>query len=36
MEALARVLLPGIRKYLSSEEGNKDYEEWKANKQKEL
>ena len=32
MESLARVLLPAIREYLSSEEGRKDYAEWQANK----
>ena len=32
LESLARVLLPAIREYLSSEEGRKDYAEWQANK----
>ena len=32
MESLARVLLPVIREYLSSEEGRKDYAEWQKNK----
>ncbi len=36
LESLARVLLPMIQDYLSSAEGQKDYEEWqksKSNKQ---
>ncbi len=33
LESLARVLLPMMRDYLSSEEGQKDYEEWQAKKQ---
>ena len=28
LESLARVLLPIIREYLSSEQGQKDYAEW--------
>ena len=32
MESLARVLLPALQKYLSSDEGRRDYEEWKAKK----
>ena len=28
LESLARVLLPFIREYLSSEQGQKDYAEW--------
>ena len=28
MESLARVLLPIVREYLISEEGQKDYAEW--------
>ncbi len=28
LESLARVLLPIIQEYLSSEEGKRDYEEW--------
>lgn len=32
MESLARVLLPVLREYLSSDEGRRDYEEWKAKK----
>lgn len=30
--SLARVLLPMIQDYLSSEEGQKDYEEWQKSK----
>ena len=30
--SLARVLLPAIRKYLLSEQGKKDYEEWQKQK----
>lgn len=30
--SLARTLLPSLRKYLSSEEGQKDYAEWKKQK----
>ncbi len=33
LESLARVLLPIMQKYLSSEEGQKDYAEWTAQKQ---
>lgn len=32
MESLARILLPVIQKYLASEEGKRDYAEWKARK----
>ena len=28
LESLARILLPIIQEYLSSEEGKRDYEEW--------
>jgi len=30
LESLARVLLPIIQEYLSSEQGEKDYAEWTA------
>ncbi len=33
LESLARVLLPFMRDYLSSEEGKKDYAEWTAQRQ---
>ena len=33
LESLARVLLPIIQGYLSSEQGEKDYAEWTAKKQ---
>ena len=33
IESLARVLLPKIREYLLSEQGQKDYAEWTANRQ---
>lgn len=33
MESLARVLLPIIQEYLSSEQGQKDYAEWTAKRQ---
>ena len=33
LESLARVLLPIIQEYLSSEQGEKDYAEWMAKKQ---
>ena len=32
MESLARILLPVIQEYLASEEGKRDYVEWKARK----
>lgn len=32
VEALARVLLPGIQTFYESEEGRKEFEEWKANR----
>lgn len=33
MESLARILLPILREYLESDEGRKDYEEWKLQKE---
>ena len=33
LESLARVLLPIMQEYLSSEQGEKDYAEWMAKKQ---
>ena len=36
VKSLARVLLPAIREYLLSEQGQKDYLEWTENKQKQL
>ena len=33
MESLARVLLPFMQEYLSSEQGQKDYAEWTAKRQ---
>lgn len=33
MESLARVLLPVLREYLASDEGRRDYAEWKAKKE---
>lgn len=33
LESLARVLLPIMQEYLSSEQGKKDYAEWMAKKQ---
>ena len=33
LESLARVLLPIIQEYLSSEQGEKDFAEWTAQKQ---
>jgi len=32
MESLARILLPVMQEYLASEEGKRDYAEWKARK----
>ncbi len=32
MESLARILLPIMREYLASEEGKRDYAEWKTRK----
>ncbi len=34
MESLARALLPIVQEYLASEQGKRDYTEWKANKSK--
>ena len=34
MESLARALLPIVQEYLASEQGKRDYAEWKANKDK--
>lgn len=34
MESLARALLPIIQEYLASEQGKRDYAEWKTNKDK--
>lgn len=34
LESLARVLLPIFQEYLSSEQGKKDYAEYKANLEK--
>lgn len=33
IESLARVLLPIMQEYLSSEQGQKDYAEWAAKRQ---
>ena len=33
LESLARVLLPIMQEYLSSEQGQKDYAEWTAKRQ---
>ena len=33
IESLARVLLPQVREYLLSEQGQKDFAEWSANRQ---
>ena len=33
LESLARVLLPIMQKYLSSEQGQKDYAEWTKTRQ---
>lgn len=32
MESLARILLPIVQEYLASEEGKRDYAEWKGRK----
>ena len=32
MESLARILLPIMQEYLASEEGKRDYAEWKTRK----
>jgi septum formation topological specificity factor MinE len=34
IESLARTILPSIRKYFESEEGQKEFAEWKAMKSK--
>lgn len=34
LESLARVLLEPCRRYLSSEQGKKDYAEWEKERQK--
>ena len=34
IESLARSILPSIQKYFDSEEGQREFEEWKANKEK--
>ena len=33
MESLARMLLPILKKYIDSEEGKKDWEEWQSRRQ---
>lgn len=33
MESFARALLPIVQEYLASEQGKRDYAEWKANKE---
>lgn len=35
VEALARVLLPEIQKFFESEEGQKEFQEWKKRQKKE-
>ena len=35
VESLARTILPSIRKYFDSEEGQREFAEWKAKKMKE-
>lgn len=32
MESLARMLLPVLKKYLDSEEGKRDWQQWQARK----
>ncbi len=32
MESLARALLPIVQEYLASDQGKRDYAEWKASK----
>ena len=34
VEALARVLLPEIRKFFESEEGQREFQEWKEQREK--
>lgn len=36
MQALARFLLPAIRKYYETEEGKRDFELWQAERQEQL
>ena len=36
IEALARYLLPEIQKFFESPEGKKEFEEWKAQRAKEI
>ncbi len=33
LESLARVLLPSIREFFNSEEGRREFEEWKKQKE---
>lgn len=35
IEALARCLLPGIQRFFESEEGQREFQEWKANRESE-
>lgn len=35
VEALARILLPEIQKFFESEEGQREFDEWKAGKKAE-
>lgn len=32
IESFARCILPGIRKYFDSEDGQREFDEWKAKK----
>lgn len=34
INSLARCILPSIRAYFESEEGNREFEEWKATREK--
>ena len=36
VEALARALLPEIRKFFESEEGQREFKEWKEQREKQL
>ena len=36
MEAFARILLPEIQKFFGSEEGKREFEEWKVKQDKKL
>ena len=36
VEALARVLLPEIRKFFESEEGQREFKEWKEQRKEQL